>query len=242
MKVLSYNIRDGGGRRLPRIARLIRQADPDVVALLEATSRVAALLLARRLGMRLVYGPANNPFNVAWLSRPPILRSTNHRLPQLAKTLLEIEVAWDGAPLRLFATHLAAGDDTIHPSQEMPVILDVLRPLANVPHLLVGDLNSLSPDDRIGPPPFDIERMQQAVDADPRQAIRDIQAAGYVDCYRAMHPQLPGYTYPADNAWLRIDYIFAPPALASRLINAGMIDGAAAVAASDHFPVWAEFS
>ena len=47
MRVLSYNIRDGGRWRLARIAGIIRQADPDVVALLEATSRTAVLLHGR---------------------------------------------------------------------------------------------------------------------------------------------------------------------------------------------------
>ena len=241
LKVFNYNIREGGGMRLRGLAAIIRAQQPDVVALLEATSWPRAALLARLVGMRLTFGRANNPFHVAWLSRLPLTRSANHRLPTLAKTLLEIEVLWDGAPLRLFATHLAAGQDTLHPAQEAPIILELLRPLGEQPHLLVGDFNALHPGDTVGPPPWGEEKMHEAIEDDPRQAIRAILADGYVDCYRALHRDTPGYTYPADTPWLRLDYIFASPSLAVRLVACDVVDGAQAANVSDHFPLWAEF-
>jgi endonuclease/exonuclease/phosphatase family metal-dependent hydrolase len=153
LNVLSYDIREGGNDRLPGIAAIIRKQQPDAVALLEATSRANVLTLAQDLRMQLVFGEANNGIHVAWLSRLPIQRERNHRLVALAKTLLEIEVAWAGAPLRLFATHLASRWDGRQPVDEVPAILDVLRPLAGQPHLLVGDLNALRPGDPVGTPP-----------------------------------------------------------------------------------------
>src|SRR5947209_4291726 len=121
LKVLSYNIREGGDVRLQGIAAIIRQQQPDALALLEATSRANALTLARDLEMQLVFGEANNGIHVAWLSCLPIQGERNHRLTVLAKTLLEIEVAWEGAPLRLFATHLASrwGDHSPCYSREL---------------------------------------------------------------------------------------------------------------------------
>src|SRR5207248_448804 len=100
-KVLTYNIREGGTGRLPAIASVIRRhpsaATPDAVALLEANDRANAELLARNLDMRIAFGEANSPFHIAWLTRRPVLRRRNHRLPTLAKTLLEIELPWEGA-------------------------------------------------------------------------------------------------------------------------------------------------
>lgn len=243
MKVLSYNIQEGGRGRLRSIAELIRAQRPDVVALLEANSRSGAWVLARHLKMELAYGNANGKFHVAWLSRLPIMHTKNHRLPILAKTLLEIQVQWEGEPLRLFATHLAGGADKVHPAEEAPAVLAALQPFANEPHLLVGDLNALSPCDPIGVSPLSEEIMRSGIDTDPRQAIRLILAAGYVDCFRALHPveQEPGYTFPADSPWLRLDYIFASPELAAGLQASGFIASSAAARASDHFPVWAEF-
>ena len=241
LRVLSYNIQNGGGRRLPAITRVIRQQQPDVVALLEATNRWTVAGLARYLGMRMVFGRANNPFHIAWLSRLPIVGQANHRLPGLAKTLLEIEVVWVGQPLQLFATHLAAGNDRLHPAEEAPVIVDQLGCVARGPHLLVGDFNALHPDDEVGTPPSHFSDMHRSIDGDPRQAIRQILAAGYVDCFRSCHPDQPGYSFPADRAWLRLDYVFAPPVMAERLSACNLVSTDQARRASDHLPLLAEF-
>lgn len=241
LRVLSYNIQEGGMRRLPVIARVIRDQQPDVVALLEATNQLAAIALARYLGMRLAFGKANNAFHVAWLSRLPIARQENHRLPGLAKTMLEIEIEWAGRPLQLFATHLAAGNDRLHPADEAPVIVERLRQMARETHLLVGDFNALHPSDIVGTPPPHFSEMHASIDRDPRQAIRTILAAGYIDCFRACHPDQPGYSFPAGTAWLRLDYVFASPAMASRLSGCDLVSTDDARRASDHLPLVAEF-
>ncbi len=241
MKVLSYNIRMGGGGRLPEIATIVRRQRPDAVALLEATSRANAETLAGELGMHLAFGGASNEIHVAWLSRLPIRRRENHRRAALAKTLLEVEVAWERMPLRLFATHLASRHDVPLPEEEVPVILDVLYPIANEPHLLVGDLNALRPGDPVGPPPPGVTKWGDAADDAPRRAIQLLVEAGYVDCYRMLHPQEPGYTYPADAPWMRLDYVFASPQMAARLCACDLVAGEEARRASDHFPLWAEF-
>jgi len=243
LKVLSYNIQEGGRGRLRAVAELIRAQQADVVALLEANSRAGAWVLARHLKMELAFGKANSDFHVAWLSRHPIVGTTNHRLPILSKTMLEIQVVWQGELLRLFATHLAGGADKIHPSQEAPALLDALRTYAGEPHMLVGDLNSLAPCDPIGPSPLSEEIMRNGVDADPRRAIELVLGAGYVDCFRTLHPAArePGYTFPAAAPWLRLDYIFASPEMAARLDASGLVVSSKAARASDHFPVWARF-
>ena len=241
MKVLSCNIWEGGGGRLPAIEAIIREQQPDAVALVEAMSYDNAVLLARGLEMTLVFGEANNGVHVAWLSRLPIRRSANHRLPSLSKTLLEIEVAWDETIVHLFATHLASRHDAQTPDEEVTTLLDVLRPLAGRPHLLAGDFNALRPGDPTGTPPHGKERRGDAVDGAPRRAIGQIVEAGYVDCYRALHPQSAGYTYLSDAPWLRLDYIFASTEMAARLYACDVVTGVAAESASDHLPIWTEF-
>jgi exodeoxyribonuclease-3 len=241
VKVFSYNILEGGGDRLAAIGEVIRREQPDAVALLEANSRAHAATLAHELGMTLVFGEANSAFHIAWLSRLPIRRSANHRQPILAKTLLEIEVSWAGVPLRLFATHLASRHDGSAPVDEIAAIRDVLGPPASTPHLLVGDFNALAPGDPVGDPPPGQEKRGDARDGAGRPAIRDLLAAGYVDCYRALHPTAPGYTYATDRPWLRLDYLFASPELAGYLQMCDLVTSAPAAQASDHFPVWAAF-
>ncbi|MGH2561632.1 MAG: endonuclease/exonuclease/phosphatase family protein [Thermomicrobiales bacterium] len=241
MKVLSYNIWQGGADRPPDIRAVIRRQEPDAVALVEANNRANATQLARDLGMHLVFGEANCACHVAWLSRLPIRRSENHRHPMLSKTLLKIEVDGEGGPLRLFATHLASRHDAVQTIEEIPIILQILRPLADQPHLLVGDLNALHPGDAVGTPPPGVAMWGEAVDGVPRRTIQTILEAGYVDCYRTLHPWEPGYTYPSAAPWLRLDYMFASPALAERLLTCDVGAGETAARASDHLPVWIEF-
>lgn len=241
MKVLSYNICEGGTDRLPAIAAVIQRQQPDAVALLEANSHAGAVALAHDLGMHLAFGEANCGYHVAWLSRSPIRRHTNHRHPALAKTLLEIELEWKGTPLHLFATHLASRHEPPEPVDEIRVILDLLVPLAVRSHLLVGDFNALRPGDPTGEPPAGVIKRGEATAGAARLAIGRLVDAGYVDCYRALHPRAPGYTYPAGAPWLRLDYIFASPPLAVHLAECDIVTGAATARASDHLPVWATF-
>lgn len=239
---MSFNIQEGGHGRLPAIAGVLRQQNPDAVALLEASSRAGVECLARELGMEAAFGDANNPMgHIAWLSRLPIRRVSNHRHPGLAKTLFEIEVGWGGTPIRLFATHLSSRWDPPEPIEEIPIILDVLRPLAGLPHLLVGDFNALAPGDPVGTPPDGVTKRGDAADGAPRAAIRMLLEAGYIDLYRMRHPRSPGYTYPSAQPWLRLDYIFASLPIAALLKDSDVVTVDGVAGASDHLPVWAEF-
>jgi exodeoxyribonuclease III len=243
LKICSYNIQEGGGDRLSAIAELIRGEQPDAVALLEATDPIAVghLAVQDQLQMPVIFGEANDGYHVAWLSRLPIRRSQNHRLPTLAKTLLEIEVAWNGLLVSLFATHLASRWDGWSPVDEVPTILGVLAACRGRPHLLVGDLNALRPGDAVGLPPQGEHKRGDAVDGAPRRAIGLLLEAGYVDTYREIHPHDPGYTYPTSTPWLRIDYHFASPELAVRLSGSDVVNDELAKQASDHFPLWSGF-
>ena len=247
LRILSYNILAGGQDRLPLIGNVIQKQQPYVVALLEARSRSHAEALAQQLGMSLTFGEANNIYqdHVAWLSRPQVIRAHNHRLPVFAKTLLEIEILWEGASLTLFATHLRVGQDQEreqHRVREMQAILGLLDQVRNQPHMLVGDLNTLHPTDQPDIPAY-ISILRQRGEHTlnpqfPREVIPLLLEAGYIDCYRALHPMTAGYT---TTGGMRIDYIFADPLLATRLYACNIVTGAEAEMASDHFPVWAEF-
>jgi len=78
----------------------------------------------------------------------------------------------------------------------------------------------------------------------PRGGLEALIQAGYVDCFRAQHPQQPGFSWPALLPVGRIDYLFASPALAPSLCVCDVIaesDGVPTSQASDHLPVFATF-
>jgi endonuclease/exonuclease/phosphatase family metal-dependent hydrolase len=237
VRILAYNIQDGGGDRLGAIADVVGGERPDAVALVETTADTAAAL-AHELGFEVAFGESNSIFgvHVAWLSRRAIGRAQNHRVPPLSKTLIEVEVAG----LRLFATHLASRHEQhTHPREgEIRAILEVLGRVSD-PHLLVGDFNALQPGDPVGEPPTGMEPRGDALPGAPRAVLGQLDAAGYVDCYRSLHAE-PGYTYPADAPWLRLDYAFASPGLAPRLAACDVVASGLAARASDHLPLVVE--
>jgi endonuclease/exonuclease/phosphatase family metal-dependent hydrolase len=223
VRVLTWNIWNGGEGRNDAIQRVLREQDADVVALQEANDRGLVEGLAAALDMELVYGEANGPFAVAWLSRSQVERAQNHRLPVLEKTLLEIEVAG----LRLFATHLSAGRskaDEPRRIAETEAILEVGRSA----DMLVGDFNAVHPDDEIGDPPP--EEQLEHVSRRPVELVLD---AGFTDCYRSLHDEA-GWTYLSWHPWARIDFVFGRrSAQACEVVETD---------ASDHFPVVADFA
>src|SRR6266699_6860474 len=164
LKLMSWNIQEGGDARLDAIAALIGAQKPDCVALLEVDRLGNAEALASELRMALTYGEANCPSAVAWLTTQPPVKAENHRLPQLAKTLLEIELEWNGAPLRLFATHLGSRWNIQQPADEVVTILQVLERSGVDRHVLAGDMNALRPGDPVGTPPAGEARRGDAVD------------------------------------------------------------------------------
>jgi exodeoxyribonuclease-3 len=238
LRIVLYNIQEHGRGRLDAIADVVRAARPDAVALVEA-DEASMYALSRALGMEARLGQSSAvPFHVAWLTRLPIVRAENHRLPALAKTLLELEVRGEAGPMRLFATHLASSHEapTYTPRREVEAIVAALRATPG-PHLLVGDLNALGAEDPIGRPPLGVEPKGEAVEGTPREVVRRLVEAGYVDCYRRLHPRRPGFTYPADSPWLRLDYAFVSRDLASRLRGCEVLTSARV---SDHLPLVVE--
>ncbi len=214
------------------IERVIRAERPDAVALLEANDQGAVAGLADRLGMRLVYGEANSAFGVAWLSALPVRGSTNHRLPILEKTLLELDLG----EVRVFATHLRAGRterDAELRTAEAAAILDVI---GDEDCLLAGDLNAVNPTDVVGIPP-----PEEALEFVARTPVELFLDAGFADCYRLLHPAQLGWTYLTWHPWARLDYVLARGDVAERLRSCDVVASDDALRASDHLPVVAEF-
>ena len=229
MRVLTWNIWNGGEGRLDAIARVLRAQDADVVALQEANDRGAVEMLADRLEMGLVYGQANSEFAVAWLSRLPVVRSANHRLPLLEKTLLEVEL---GDAL-LFTTHLSAGRTQADEPRRIAEVEAILSCIDGRECVLVGDFTAVHPDDVIGEPP-----PEEELEHVSRRPIELVLEAGFTDCFRTLNPDARGWTYLTHRPWARLDYIFASARWTAG--RCGVVVDAGP--ASDHLPVIAELA
>lgn len=80
-----------------------------------------------------------------------------------------------------------------------------------------------------------------------RWTVTRLLEAGYVDCFRRVHPRASGYTCATWMPAARIDYVFANSIMAPLLRRCEVVGGRRwsdheALIASDHHPLVAEFS
>ena len=85
-------------------------------------------------------------------------------------------------------------------------------------------------------------RLAMEVGFVPRWVLNRVQAAGFTDCFRALHPDDEGFTLPPPAPNARLDYLFANPVLAPALRSCSVVrEPPVVLHASDHYPVVAEF-
>jgi len=238
LRVLTYNIHHGAGMDqrldLARIAEVIKQARPDLVALQEVDVQTGrsngvdqAAELSRLTGMHGAFGKAmdydGGQYGVAVLSRFPLIEVENFPLPNKPprapptaeqreqlhepRAALAVRVRPTGAPTDIWfaSTHLD------HLSSEMRIcqaekIGSSLAAKANLPAILAGDLN-----------------------ATPRSATMVLLSKFWTDTAA----KEPAPTAPAGEPRSKIDYVLFRPAEQWRTAEVRVLDEAVA---SDHRP------
>ena len=254
MRILTYNIREGGVGRAEQLAEVIRAANPDFVALQEArepsvVERVAALAGLPYCGSR----PSHS---TGFLSKVPVLEHAWRHPPRTRHAVLEVSLG-DGLP-RVFVVHLRAWFSRWseqHRVRELRGLLEGIKQQlirerhAFAFHVLAGDFNALAPDERFDPSPMPawIRGMIWLSGRDiARSTIELMRAEGYVDAWRTFHPDSerePGFTFPVWNPHVRLDYVFTPAAYAPRVASCEVRRTPdVARTASDHFPLLVDLS
>lgn len=249
MRLLTYNIREGGVGRAEQIAEVISAADVDVVALQEAREPAMVERIAERSGF--AFCGSKRGHSTGFLSRVPVLDYGWRHPPRTRHALLEVSFA-NGYP-RLFVLHLRAWFNTWSEQQrarELRGLLDGIRDQlereqhAFAFHVLAGDFNALAPGERFdsSPMPAWIRGMVWLSGRDiARSTIEMMQADGYADAWRTIHRDAerePGHTFPVWNPHVRLDYVFTPTKYAARFTGCEVRKTPEAVrTASDHFPL-----
>jgi endonuclease/exonuclease/phosphatase family metal-dependent hydrolase len=223
LRVLCYNIHHGRGTDdkvdLLRIARVIRAADPDLVALQEVddkTRRTGGVdqtaELVRLTGLYGRFGKAidyqGGGYGQAVLSRFAPGESTVHTLPGMPereqRIAFEVRLQVSGRPLSFVTTHLHHVEPALR-EQQAAKLNDIFIK-ADRPVIVAGDLNA-TPDEK----PLALLK--------PHWAIATWDA---------------GFTYPSAKPIKQIDYILFRPADRFRTVRAAVIEE---LVASDHRPV-----
>jgi endonuclease/exonuclease/phosphatase family metal-dependent hydrolase len=223
MRLLTYNIRQGGAGREEQLAEVIRGANPDVVALQEATEPVVVERIAALAGFP--FFGSQRGHSTGFLSRVPVINHAWRHPRRTRHAILEVSLGED-LP-RLFVVHLRAWFSNWTEQQRLRELRGVLAGIqeqlkrekdAFAFHLLAGDFNALAPGEVFdsSPMPAWIRGMVWLNGRDiARHTITHMGTEGYLDAWRSVHPdagQQPGYTFPVWSPHVRLDYVFTPAA------------------------------
>jgi endonuclease/exonuclease/phosphatase family metal-dependent hydrolase len=226
LRVLTYNIHHGEGLDgrldLARTAAIVTSAAPDLVALQEVdrgTRRTGGqdqlVELGRLTGLHAAFGKAmdyqGGAYGVAVLSRTPIRRVSNRRLPgspaREPRTALTVDV--DAPPpvgrVAFTTTHLDQGRDLMDQVAQASYLAGASAHRADSASILAGDLNT-RPDTR----------------------TMQILARRWTDMFIDPPPDAGG------RPRRRIDYVMVRQSASWRTVESRYID---APLASDHQPV-----
>ncbi len=252
MRIVSYNILNGGEGRADPLAEVIEAQRSDIVALVEADDPAVVDRIARRLGFDAITASGRS-HAVALLSRWPIIETINDALvvEGIEKCLLRATVGRPGGTIEHFAivhlhAHAREADERIREA-EIAVLLDCLAGWrkAGAAHWVMGDFNANSPIQTLDP-----ERCKASTRREwhenggqiPRRAIARMLDAGYIDTLAAVAGESAGTmgTFSTRQPGQRVDHIFCHGVEAAKLRGAWIERDRLATYASDHYPVGVE--
>lgn len=226
MRIVAWNIRAGGGRRVGRIARQVARWAPDVVALSEYRATPPSAALARSLAAHgLVHQlatastrvPGRNALLVAarWPLRRVRLLAAPSDPSRWLVTLVEAPL-----PLVVGAMHVP-NRVTGRKYPFLDAVLMCAQRWRRGPALFVGDTNS-------GRRTVDEET--PAFNAREEGWIDALAACGWHDAFRHLRAEARVYTWYSPNGrnGFRIDQAFVNAALLAHLKDAAYVWGGAA--------------
>jgi exodeoxyribonuclease-3 len=251
LRVMTYNILDGGKDRESHILQIIRLARPDVVILQEVIKVDFLKLLSQSLGMAYFIGARNRKRKVALLSRLPVCSfNSYHSYLPTWRNFIDAEIEYiPNKTFRLIGIHQIAN---LSIAFELWRLLDAnylikyIRKFNNKPCLIAGDFNAVAPTDK-----FKTDRMPNWLkwiiylqgNRVYRFSIKAFLSTGFTDCFRFLNSKDDGYTLPPPDPNTRLDYIFVNASMRAHLKRCWVVHEPNIVNwASDHFPVMAEFS
>jgi endonuclease/exonuclease/phosphatase family metal-dependent hydrolase len=250
MRIVSYNILNGGQGRADPLTEVILAQRADVVVLVEADDPDVVRHIARRLNMDFVHADAGSHAG-AILSRWPMKMSINHAATEghwmnafvEAHVIDPAGVEWPIVGVH-FAAHASLEREQLR-ERQLHDLFRRLKHLQGKPHILAGDFNANAPSQQIDPARCYPGTQQKWIDNGgllPRRLVGKLLDAGYVDTLHTIAPDLADVTgtYTTHSPGQRIDYIFTHGIERSRIRSAWIERDRLAQYTSDHFPIGAE--
>jgi exonuclease III len=249
LSVATYNLEFGGRDQIEAIQAVLAHTQADIVGLTEADDAAVVAALAGRLHYHHIWAEGSGDRHIALLSRYPVLDWHIYNRQPLTQAVLQTTVAGPDGRLTLYTVHFLPYlllPFELHRWRAVGALLKLIQQQPPGPHLIIGDLNAVGPGDRVLQhlnPPRMRRTMRWQLGIVFKLAVPRLLRAGYVDCFRYLHPHDDGFTwYTRGRRTTRYDYILADAAMSGRLRACRVVDDNEAIPqASDHFPLLAEF-
>ena len=226
MRLLTLNLRHGGGRRVPALLAHLRRQEADVLVLCEhrqgpAGEALAAGLAAAGYVHRIASHDAPRVNHLLVASRLPLRPAPRPLLALDPVRLLPVRVGG----LLLVGVHLP------NLKAKLPhwrALLALAGRLRGEPAMYLGDFNSGHHVEDVQHPPFPFS-------ASYEEYMGALRARGWLDAWRHLHPQGREFSwYSHRRRGFRLDHAFLSPACAPALRGAAFDHAVRESGASDH--------
>ncbi len=215
-RVLAWNIRAGGGRRIDAITDAIDELSPDLLVLSEFRATPPSQQLAQRL-RRMGYAFQHTTTAQVKLGANALLIASKMAQRRVGLRQYPREPGrWN--MVRLIGPGLSIGglhipnQHTGRKPQFHEATLAIMQRWRGGPAIILGDTNS----GQIG-----IDEERPVFTQRTHQWFEHIQATGWRDAFRVLHGNRREYTWysPGYDNGFRLDQAFVSPELGSRLVN-----------------------
>lgn len=253
LRLMTWNIKHGGGDRLPAIIGVIDRERPDVLCLQELRDfqrygQRRMRELAEAVGMTAHLAPPGWAQPVAVLVREPLRIQRRARIRwRLHHAAAIAEIATTAGPLTVVSAHLNPFSPERRRREAHWLAARYATPQGLA--LIAGDMNGLDPEGdheaALAAQPSLYRQRHLGPDGRPdTRAIAAFRAAGFVDLWHTVG-EGDGRTVPTGFAGrefgtVRLDYLLASPALAARARRLMVLRDEVTEHASDHYPVRAD--
>lgn len=249
LRVMTYNILNGGERRESYISEVIETAQPDLVILQEVYTEEFLKALSALLGMNYFMGNGNKARKVALLSKLPVRSfKSYHPIFPVWRNFIDAEIEYEPAKtIRILG---------VHPIANLGIIFEIwrwweaihitrhARHYRNTLCLIAGDFNAIAPAEAVNVetlPSWLKWILYMQGNRVYHFSIATFLSADFTDCFRALNSE-EGFTLPPPRPNSRLDYIFVNTPMKPYLKKCWVVREPESVNhASDHYPVMAEF-
>lgn len=217
IRLLSWNIRAGGGKRIAGILDQIMRWQPTIIGLSEFRGTAASQWLATELAaagypyQQSTVDPATPAKNALLLAaKQPLSPISLPAMPQNPLRWLPVQIATQ-PPLLLGLMHVPNYTTPTLKYPYLQALLEMVETWSHGPAILFGDTNC-------GKHAIDEEKPSSPKFQREHDWIVGMEERGWIDAFRHIHGDRREYTwYSHRNNGFRLDYAFCSPDLAGAI-------------------------